>query len=427
MQMSEQEVVKASFLEIFKKNGYVDINLLTQRHFEHIGNEIEKKSGVLISGTTIRRLSNGEFSRMPQVATLNAIATYLDFKNWQEYKLSILSKKQETGARVEPKTPEHRSRGSVYFGLGLLAVVVSIVAYYIYPTKSLLGHLEKVTFSAHKNTINDLPNTVVFNYNVDDVVADSFFIQQSWDKNRRTRIHKRNYTVTDIYYEPGYHVAKLIANDSVIKTIDVSIPTDKWFFYANENRVRYKTEYIKADNFIKNGSLALSADDLANNNVETDENKIYLYSYFPSHLEVNSDNYTLKTRVRMKEIRNNLCPYIILEIYCQRFFMAIKSTPKGCANEAALLFAEKKFGGKQNDLASIAYDVTQWNDVEVLVKNKHVLLKINGKECFSTDFVNSGKLITGLSFISNGLCEVDKVELAGLDGKIVYKNEFDEK
>jgi len=424
--MSEQEVVKGSFLEIFKKNGYVDKNLMTQRHFEHIGNEIEKKSGVLISGTTIRRLSNGEFSRMPQIATLNAIATYLDFKNWQEYKLSLQSQKKETGARVEPKTLENRSLGSVYFGLGLLAVVVSIVTYYTYPTKNLLGHLEKVTFSAHKNTINGLPNTVVFNYNVDDVVADSFFIQQSWDKNRRIRIHKNNHTVTDIYYEPGYHVAKLIANDSVIKTIDVSIPTDKWFFYANEYRARYKTEYIKTDNFIGNGSLALSRDDLINNNVETDENKIYLYSYFPSHLEVSSDNYILKTRVRMKEIRNNLCPYIALEVYCQKFFMAIKSTPKGCANEAALLFSEKAFGGKQNDLASIAYDVTQWNDVELLVKNKHVLLKINGKESFSADYLNSGNLITGLSFISNGLCEVDKVELGGLDGKIVYKNEFDE-
>jgi hypothetical protein len=425
--MNEQEIVKQSLLEIFKKNGYVDTNLMTQRHFEHIGNEIEKKSGILISGTTIRRLSNGEFSRMPQIATLNAIATYLDFKNWQDYKLSLQPVKKETGAMAEAMTLKKRSRGSPYVGLGLLVVTISIIAYYLYPTKSRSWHVEKVTFSAHKNTTNDLPNTVVFNYNVDDVVADSFFIQQSWDKNRRIKIDKNNHTVTDIYYEPGYHIAKLIANDSIIKAVDVSIPTDKWFFYANEYKARYKTEYIKTDNFVKNGSLALSRDDLLKNNVEIDENKLYLYSYFPSQLEVSSDNYILKTRARMKEIRNNLCPYIALEVYCQKFFMVIKSTPKGCASEAALLFAEKAFGGKQNDLAAIAYDVTQWNDVELLVKNKHVLLKINGKECFSTDYLNSGELITGLSFISNGLCEVDKVELTGLDGKVVYKNEFNEK
>lgn len=416
--MNEQEVVKECFLEIFKRNGYTDPGQMTQRHFDHIATEIEKKTGTLISGTTIRRLSNGEFSRMPQTATLNALAAYLDFKNWQEYKLSL-----QNVAKDKP-APTSRSKTPVYVGLGFLALVVLVVVYFTYPAKHTLANLDKATFSAHKNTNNDIPNTVVFDYNVDEVTADSFFVQQSWDKNRRIKIHKNSYTATDIYYEPGYHIAKLIANDSIIKAVDVSIPTDKWFFYANEYKARYKTEYIKTENFINNGILSLTADDLVKNKIETDENKIYLYSFFPSQFEVSSDNYTLNTRVRMKEVRNNLCPYITLEIYTQRFFMMVKSTTKGCASEAALFFGEKEFNGKQNDLSPIAYDVTEWTDVELTVRNKHVSIKINGEESFTTDYVNSGKLITGLSFISNGLCEVDKVELAGLDGKVVYKNEF---
>src|SRR5690606_29224337 len=91
-------------------------------------------------------------------------------------------------------------------------------------------HYERATFAARKTTDHDLPNTVVFSYNVDDVKADSFFIQQSWDTGRRVRIYPGQYTLTDIYYEPGYHLAKLMANDSVIRTVDVSIPTDRWFF-----------------------------------------------------------------------------------------------------------------------------------------------------------------------------------------------------
>ena len=45
---------------------------MTQRDYEHISAEIEKKSGIVISGITIKRLSNGAFSRSPQIATLNA-------------------------------------------------------------------------------------------------------------------------------------------------------------------------------------------------------------------------------------------------------------------------------------------------------------------------------------------------------------------
>ena len=35
------------------------------------------------------------------------------------------------------------------------------------------------------------------------------------------------------------------------------------------------------------------------------------------------------------------------------------------------------------------------------------------------------KNIAGLAFISNGLCEVDRVDLTGNDGVIVYRNEFE--
>src|SRR6185436_18442007 len=107
-----------------------------------------------------------------------------------------------------------------------------------------------------KTTANAIPNTVVFSYNIDEVNADSFFIQQSSDKRKTLRIYKNHYTLTDIYYEPGYHIAKLIANDSVIKTMDVSIPTDRWFYYARERKPATIPEYISCSGF-KNGSLTM--------------------------------------------------------------------------------------------------------------------------------------------------------------------------
>src|SRR5688500_7483667 len=86
----EQTLVRLCLLEIFKRNGYAGDALLTHRDFEHISREIESKTSTLISVSTLKRLLNGEFSRIPQIATLNALSNYLGFKNWQEYKLSIL-------------------------------------------------------------------------------------------------------------------------------------------------------------------------------------------------------------------------------------------------------------------------------------------------------------------------------------------------
>lgn len=421
--MDDKKVIQESLLEIFRLNGWLHPDGMTQRDFEHISAELQKKSGIVISGITIKRLANGSFSRMPQIATLNAIANYFDFKTWQAYKASV-TRQEKPNDPPEKKLPAKKKRLVWPAMLGLLLLAIILTGLYFLPAKWQNNGFEKASFSARKTTGNDIPNTVVFNYNIDDVQADSFFIQQSWDKNRRIRIYKNTHTVTDIYYEPGYHIAKLIANDSIIKAIPVSIPTNGWLFYSNENKIRYQTEYIKADKPVDNGLLALSPLDLVKNKIAPEKGKIYLYSYFPEKLEVSSENFSLKTRVRMKEISNNFCPYIAIEVYAQRYFMLIKSTPKGCAAEALMYLGEKTISGRDTNLAPISFDVIQWTDIELTVKNKYATIKINGKESFWGSYKNDTKLITGLSFISNGLCEVDNVELKGLDGKVVYKNDF---
>lgn len=423
--MEEQRIIKKSLLRIFNENGYSDPSRMTQRDFEHISTVVEKKSGIVISSTTIKRLANGEFSRLPQVATLNAIATYFGFKNWQEYKASEGSADEESELQVEAVNIRMPKRPVIRYVLGLLIVPVLAAIFLMSRNKNDLGSLDKAVFTAHKNTDNKIPNTVVFNYNIDSVDADSFFIQQSWDDRRRVQIYKNHYTVTDIYYEPGYHVAKLIANDSMIKAVEVSIPTDNWVFYANENKSNYATEYIKAENYISKGALSISKEVLVQNNMDLNKDMFYIYAYFPTKQEVSGDNFVLKTRVRMNEVKNNLCPFLTLEIFCQRNYMIMKSTEKGCASNAMVQFGNRVIHGKEADLGNISFDVKEWNDIELIVKNKNATVKINDKVVYEIAYETSAKNIAGLAFISNGLCEVDRVDLTGNDGVIVYRNEFE--
>jgi hypothetical protein len=70
-------------------------------------------------------------------------------------------------------------------------------------------------------------------------------------------------------------------------------------------------------------------------------------------------------------------------------------------------------------------DLKAWQNVELTVKNKKASIKINNMEVFSTTYEQSCGLITGLGFISNGLCEVDAVDLKTIDGKNIYSNNFD--
>jgi hypothetical protein len=434
---NEHDLVRECLTEIFKLNGYDDVSKLTQRDYEHISNTIEAKTTILISVSTLKRLLHGEFTRIPQTATLNAISTYLGYKNWQDFKLSI-RKQSVAPVPIEPlrhevkvqagpvNPPSNKIKRITVVSVGIVCVIIAVLFIRYAPGNSP-GNFDKATFSAEKTTGNDIPNTVIFRYNIDDVKADSFFIQQSWDVNRRVRIYKDKYTLTDIYYEPGYHLAKLIANDSIIKTVDISIPSDGWFLFANDPDGKHNPEYIKPTlPLVKSGVMTLDENDLSANQIDKTKERKYVYALFPSKIHVHSDNYIFKTRVRMRELRNNFCPTLMVEVWTQRYFNFFQSTSKGCVSEAMAEFGENFLSGKNNDLSSLGYDLTDWADVEWVVKDRQVTILFNGKVVMETSYKEDVGYLTGIAFISNGLPEIDHIELKGLNGSIVYKSDFSE-
>ena len=430
--VSERELVILSVEDLCRQAGFGHPGNMVQRDLEYVSDSIASKTGVNISLSTLKRLINGEFARLPQIATLNAIAAFLDCANWHEYKikktLEIRNDQPEVAETMDSKPREYSRSRKAFFRYSIVGILVvfislSLVAILTFQ-KPGPRNIDKAEFSARKTTSNELPNSVVFNYNIDKVIADSFFIQQSWDKNRRVRIYKNNYTLTDIYYEPGYHTARLIANDQIIKTIDVSIPTDRWLFYSKEKTAKPQPVYINAGSGVHNGSLQLLPEQITNSQIDLQKKNEYISVYFPGKIESNSDNFILKFRIRVNLVNTDPCPYFMTEVFCQRNFMYFISTRKGCASEMIAQFGENLQSGKKHDLSALANEPNRWQDVELLLKDKKVTIRMNDQLVFSTSYQQAAGLITGLGFMSNNLVEVDFVELKTLDGKDVYTSDF---
>ncbi len=325
--------------------------------------------------------------------------------------------KQERKAGIFKRNPR-----PVILGGTLALASLGIVAI-IMPHKSNPGNFDKARFSATKVTGNDIPNTVIFKYNIDSVTADSFFIQQSWDKNRKVRIYKHNYTLTDIYYEPGWHNAKLIANDRIIKTVPVSIPTDRWLFSAKERTPGSRPKYISRSTNAGSGSVKLTPGDVLNSKVDIQKENDYAAVFFPSSIRYSSDNFVMKYRIRVKEINNESCPYLMSEVFCQHYFMYFINSLKGCTGKLMAQFGENELNGQSHDLSALGADIREWQDMEFAVKDKKVSISINGISVFTAAYNQSCGLITGLGFTSNGLCEIERVDLKAGDST-VYNKEF---
>jgi len=411
--------------ELCTKAGFLTADDLVQRELLLLCDSVEAKTGVLISLSTVKRLLNGQFSRIPQVATLNAIAVSAGYQSWQDFKFN---KSGQLNAVAAPGKDAARSKNSTQakrkyvMGAVVLILLAIVLMALLNWRKTGPGDIGKAHFSALKVTGNDIPNTVVFKYNVDSVAADSFFIQQSWDKNRRVRVYKNNYTLTDIYYEPGYHVAKLMANDKVIKKIAVSIPTDKWVFYAKERLPKSIPKYINPAIPLRNGCPAITPQDVLNSFVDVKTDNLYSEAYFPSKFENSSDNFVMRFRIRVKALKNVPCPYLMSEVFCQYYFMYFTNTSKGCASYLLAQFGEKNLNGRSADLSALGVDLSNWQDMEFRVKDKKISISINGAQVFSSVYHQSCGKITGLGFTSNGLCELQSVELKTLEGKVIYSS-----
>jgi hypothetical protein len=424
--MTDHELVKTCMRRVLKKLGFDDADAIGQRSLEYLCDQVHDKTGVLLSLSTAKRLLNGQFNKLPQSATLNAIAQFLGYADWQQYKQQQQSISENIQQDLLPGTKEETTvpfttkknyKRLSWIALVLIAGVTLMLIAFLKraPAKTGSG---KALFSAEKTTANNIPNTVVFHYNVDDIDADSFFIQQSWDKNRRVRVYKKQYTLTDIYYEPGYHVAKLIANDKIIKTFDVSIPTNKCFFYAKEKTRGSLPEYIEKPG--TNGDLSITKEDIVSNKIDTRNEKQYISVFFPAHFEISSDDFVFKARIKRTGLRNDFCPMLMLEVFCQRNFMFMQSMKPGCSSNAITQFGENFLDGKTHDLSCLTTTIDEWHDYEILVKNHSVNISIDNKKVFETTYKQSSGMITGLGFISNGLCQIAMADLNGGDGKVFY-------
>ena len=89
--IDEHDLVQLCMAELCKQAGFADAGRTTHRDLEFLSDSIESKTGVLISVSTMRHLLIGQFSRQPQVATLNGIAQYLGYQGWQDFKLKIFA------------------------------------------------------------------------------------------------------------------------------------------------------------------------------------------------------------------------------------------------------------------------------------------------------------------------------------------------
>jgi transcriptional regulator with XRE-family HTH domain len=400
------------------------------RDYEYLSELITSKTKIIISVSTLKRIWQNNRSRIPHLSTLNALAAFLDYENWNVFKTKL--KEELIPANTEEFIPRHPNKSKWLWPSILIVVLSSFVLVLIILFISKPRHKEpiqisdnRIAFNSKKTVSSGLPNSVVFYYELSKVEFDSAFIQQDWDKRKRTRISKQNNFHTCIYYYPGYYTAKLVVNDQIVKEHPLFITTDGWIAVYKKTYEQEIPVYLKNIEVVSGNRLFVSTDDLRKNKIENDKDFIIGFYNAQDYGNVVCDTFRFETIIKNDPKEGGLtCQYAAITVEAQEGVMTTVFSEKGCTSNVFLMFGDTYIGGTKNDLSSFGTDLSQWHKITYKVVNKNVTILLDDKEIHHLKFNREIGKIINLAYHFYGCGSVSSVKLWDKNNRLVFEDHF---
>jgi len=400
----------------------------TNHDFENLSTKIAEKTQVRLSVSTLKRIwGRVRYDSSPTPATLNALAEFLDYTGWRDFQARQTPLVVEVGAEARSSPQEagatkrlaaRKPRWLVYsIAVVLVVLVVLFLVKGKTPEHPVVGN---VVFKSHIVS-DDLPNSVVFTYDIGGMPADSVFIQQSWDPERRQRVSPTGHTHTSLYYTPGYFQAKLIVNDSILKEDIVFIQTRGWRGIIDGKPPVYLSQSeMKQPDGMGVDSPTLS--DKLGTGVFTDH--WVTFSNVRDFAGLRTDAFTLEASVRnTATVEQSLCRRVRIIILCKGGAMMIPLTAKGCISNISVLTSERRVDGKTNDLSAFGCNFFGFEHVRCEAANGHLKIFVNDMLALDETQRLPALDIVGIRISFEGTGEIQSFKLSGA-GKVWLDDKF---
>jgi hypothetical protein len=431
------DYVRVCIAAIEGQLGWGDSSAWTQQDFEELSERMFEKTDVRLSTTTLKRIwGKVTYNSSPTVHTLNALAVFAGYENWRTFKLKHVPAQevillqvpefrepQEVQATLQPQTRQkQKSIKPLYLALiPVLAVVLCLIVYGLV-TKPFSVDASKIKFSSQPVTLG-LPNTVIFHYDASASPSDDIAIQQSWDERMRENVSKAGRQYTTTYYYPGYHRAKLLINNQVVKEHDVYLKTNGWMALMETEQIPIYIKEKIVDKGILQASLAsLDKFQLAS----TGQVPWVDYYNVQDFGELSSDNFSFETQIRNEtNTANAVCQESRISIMCSNGRMLIPLAIPGCVGSINLHLSDLYIEGRTNDLSAFGCNLSKWQKLRCEVKNKQLTVFLNDQQIFSTTYTHDAGKVIGIRYKFMGAGAVNYVKLWDQDKKLVFEDDFE--
>ncbi len=379
--------------------------------FTELSEQIQKHTQVLLSPTTLKRVwGRVNYQSAPSITTLNTLAQFAGFHNWRDFKNATTAKKPSWfSQKVSPN-------------LGIIMLGASIMTLAFISLYSLKGSkdgvdtidISKIGFTSRPIT-SGLPNSVVFDLDLNGIQSDSIHIQQYWDPTKTIRLRPGQKQATGQYYFPGYFRAKLLVDGTVLKQHDLFIKTEGWLGTLDYTPI---PKYIPEDS-IRKGSLSFSPS-ILEEIASSERHFSTTFHRVNDFTPISGDNFVLTTSMR-NTYREKwaVCQNASIIVLGTKSAIIVEFSIPGCVSEIGVMMSDVYVGGKEHDLSGLGVDLSVTRDFKIVVRNKRLRVFLGDEQLFTGEYNESMGTIAGIRYRFLGAGAVSYTKLTDLSGNTV--------
>jgi len=393
----------------------------TNKDFEVLSGLILEKTGKQLSVTTLKRVwGRAAVVANPSTTTFDILSEFLGYKSWRDF---LHEQMQGTEGHPWTKVPPRIWK----WGLGVLVLVFLIPFFWrgkewatpssvVYDSRTIED--EEISFSLDHVT-RGYPNTVIFQYDVGKLPYDSLAIQQSWDTNKRIPLAESKGLVTSTYYMPGYFLAKLVVDNTIVEERNLYIPTSGWqgtLLGADE-----KISYLKDHQFQQRKTIGVVPSTLQELEA-MGEGRLYLAHLSPEPV-IDGTDFQLSTSFKLAHVREgSICQNIRMTVTGTREVISLEFSIPGCVGDLVFFMDGDMVSGKNHDFSAFGVHKDQWIPCTLRVSQGRLAVSIDGREVFEKELqVDLGK-IGGVQWVFEGLGEIQELVLRDTQQEIDFMN-----
>ncbi|SFR39864.1 hypothetical protein SAMN04490243_1576 [Robiginitalea myxolifaciens] len=382
--------------------------------FIELSERIHQETQVLLSPTTLKRIwGRINYKSAPSISTLNALAQFAGFQNWREFKTSQPEEKPSRFRKIIDEKV-----GVIMLSAAFMTIVFISLFSLSDPERPAIDP-DRIEFTSQPIT-GDLPNSVVFNLDLDGIESGDVVIQQSWDETRTVRLEPGQTQATAQYYYPGYFRSKLRIDGSIIKEHDLFIKSDGWLGTLDYSPI---PKYFSEAEVVR-GGLRLPEDALQEL-MSREDPLVSAFHYVNDFGPVSGDDFVLETSIRnIYHEKWAVCQRVNLLILGSRSAIIIPFSIPGCISEIGVMMSEVYLGGKENDLSGLGIDFSESRDIRIEVTDKYIQVFAEDTLLYSGSYTQSIGRIAGFRYRFVGAGEVSKLKLMDSGGKVVLDHNF---